>query len=138
DGVARREVRHRLTEARRRLDDARELSFEGGAARLWIAGQVERLDLRAGLNARLSDLCDEVYSAGLTLWNEQINRQELTSQGARARGQVIASMIENAGVETLGLQGFGPEVSIYYSVLPRPGIPRRVEGEFGLHPPTDK
>ncbi len=138
DGVARREVRHRLTEARWRLDDARELSFEGGVARCWIAGQVERLDMRAGLNPRLSDLCDKVYSAGLTLWNEQINRQELTSNGARARGQVIAAMIENAGVENLGLQGFGPEVSIYYSALRGAGIHRRVDGEFGLHPPTDK
>lgn len=138
DGVARREVRHRLVEARRRLDDARALSFEGGAARCWIDGQAQTLDLRAGLNARLSDLCDEIYGAGLTLWNEHVNRQELTSQGARARSQVIAAMIENAGVENLGLQGFGPEVSIYYSVLRRTGIHRRVEGEFGLHPPTDK
>src|SRR5262245_16505639 len=138
DGVARREVRHRLTESRWRLDDARELAFEGGEARLWIAGQVERLNLRTGLNARLSDLCDEIYSEGLTLWNEQINRRELTSQGARARGQVIAAMIENAGVENLGLQGFGPEVSIYHSALRQTGIHRRVEGEFGLHAPTDK
>jgi hypothetical protein len=138
DGVARREVRHRLTEARRRLDDARALSFEGGATRCWIAGQGETLDLHAGLNARLSDLCDEVYKAGLTLWNEQINRSELTSNGARARSQVIAAMIENAEVEDLGLQGFGPEVSIYYSALRHTGIHRRVDGEFGLHPPTDK
>lgn len=138
DGVARREVRHRLTEARRGLNDARALSFEGGAARCWIAGRVEILDLRSGLNARLSDLCDEFYSAGLTLWNEQINRQELTSNGARARSQVIAAMIENAGVENLNLQGFGPEVSIYTSVLRGAGIHRRVDGEFGLHPPTDK
>ncbi len=138
DGVARREVRYRLIEAKRRLDDARELSFEGGVAKCWIAGQVEMRNLRAGLNARLSDLCDKVYSAGLTLWNEQINRQELTSQGARARGQIIASMIDSAGVENLGLQGFGPEVSIYDSVLRHTGIHRRVGGELGLHPPTDK
>ncbi|HEX9004186.1 MAG TPA: hypothetical protein VGB07_30010 [Blastocatellia bacterium] len=138
DGVARREVRHRLIEARRRLDDSRALSFEGGAARCWIAGQVETPDLRAGLNARLSDLCDEVYSAGLTLWNEQINRQELTSQGARARGQVIAAMIENPGLENLGLQGFGPEVSVYFSALRRTGIHRQLDGSFGLHPPTDE
>jgi hypothetical protein len=138
DGVASREVRHRLTEAQRRLDDARALSVEGRLVRCWIAGQVETLDLRTGLNIRLSDLCDEVYGAGLTLWNELINRQELTSQGARARGQVIAAMIENAGVENLGLQGFGPEVSIYYSVLRGAGIHRRVDGEFGLHPPTDR
>lgn len=138
DGVARREVRHRLIEARRGLDDARALSIEGGAAKCWVAGRVETIDLRVGLNARLSDLCDKVYDAGLILWNEQINRQELTSQGARARSQVIAAMIENAGVENLGLQGFGPEVSIYQSVLHGTGIHRRVDGEFGLHPPTDK
>jgi hypothetical protein len=138
DGVARREVRHRLTEVRWRLNDARKLSFESGAARLWITGQVEKLILRTDLNARLSDLCDEVYSAGLTLWNEQINRRELTSQGARARAQVIAAMIENAGVENLGLQGFGPEVSVYYSALRNTGIHRSVENKFGLHPPTDK
>lgn len=138
DGVARREVRHRLIEARRALDNARAQSFEVGTARCWIAGGVERIDLRTRLNARLSDLCDGVYNAGLTLWNEQINRQELTSQGARARSQVIAAMIENSGLENLGLQGFGPEVSIYDSALRCTGIHRDVDGEFGLYPPTDR
>jgi hypothetical protein len=138
DGVARREVRHRLIEAQRRLDDARALSFESGAARCHIAGQTETLDLRTALNARLSDLCDVVYGSGLTLWNEQINRQELTSQGARARAQVIAAMLEHTARENLGLQGFGPEVSIYYAVLQRTGIHRAVDGQFGLHPPTDR
>jgi hypothetical protein len=104
----------------------------------FITGQTETLDLRTALNARLSDLCDVVYGSGLTLWNEQINRQELTSQGARARAQVIAAMLEHTARENLGLQGFGPEVSIYYAVLQRTGIHRAVDGQFGLHPPTDR
>lgn len=139
DGVARREVRYRITQARQLLDEVFALAVEGEAAvRCWIDGQAERLSLRKALNPRLSVLCDTTYHKGLTLLSEQVNRQELTSQGAKASRQVIEAMIENAESERLGLTGEGPEVSVYYSVLERTGIHRAEDGVYGFHTPQDK
>lgn len=139
DGVARREVRHRLTQARRLLDEAFAQTFEatGQKTKCWIDGKPVTIEHAKELNPRLSDLCDEVYKDGLSLWNELINRRELTSQGAKASRQVIEAMIEHFDLERLGLQGAGPEVSVYLSVLQRTGIHRQFDGVYGFHPPTD-
>lgn len=139
DGIARREVRYRLTQSKQMLDEAFTQVVEGGSSvSCWIDGQSETLSLRGDLNNRLSTLCDQVYEKSATLWNELINRQELTSQGAKARGQVIAAMLEFPETENLGLKGAGPEVSIYYSTLQRTGIHRKVDGEYGFHAPKDQ
>ncbi|MDX2040257.1 MAG: hypothetical protein SF097_03365 [Acidobacteriota bacterium] len=138
DGIARREVRYRLTRAKQMLDEAFVEAVESKASvRCWINGQPESINLRVDLNRRLSELCDTVYRDGLTLLNELVNRQELTSQGAKSSRQVVAAMLEQSELETLGLQGAGPKVSVYHSVLRRTGIHRKVEGEFGFHAPTD-
>jgi hypothetical protein len=138
DGVARREVRHRLAQARNLLDDAFVQTFgESQVGRCWIAGKPESLSGRKKLSTYLSDLCDETYKHGPTLWNELINRQELTSQGAKANRQVIVAMLEQPELENLGLRGSGPEASIYVSVLQRTGIHRKVDDVYGFHPPTN-
>lgn len=139
DGIARREVRYRITQARQMLDEVFASAIEGdNAVRCWFDGQAENLRLRKALNPRLSDLCDDVYNHSLTLLSEMVNRQELTSQGSKARRQVIEAMIEQADVERLGLSGDGPEVSVYYSVLGRTGIHRAEAGVYGFHAPHDR
>lgn len=139
DGIARREVRYRVTRARQMLDEFFSQAIEGeNTVRCWIAGQAELLRLRKALNPRLSNLCDAVYHQGLTLLSEMVNRQELTSQGAKASRRVIEAMIERADVERLGLSGDGPEVSVYYSVLERTGIHRAEAGVHSFHTPQDR
>lgn len=139
DGIARREVRYRITQARQLLDEVFAQAIEGGTpVPCWVAGTRESLSLRKALNPRLSSLCDAVYQKGLTLLSEQVNRQELTSQGAKASRQVIEAMLEHAETERLGLTGDGPEVSVYYSVLERTGIHRAEAGVFGFYAPRDK
>jgi hypothetical protein len=139
DGIARREVRYRVTQARQMLDEVFAQTVEGGnSVRCWIAGQTEFIQLPKALNPRLSGLCDAVYHQGLTLLSEMVNRQDLTSQGAKASRQVIEAMIERAEIERLGLSGDGPEVSVYYSVLERTGIHRAEAGVHGFHTPQDR
>lgn len=139
DGVARREVRHRLLQARNQFDDAlnRCLNAKEPVA-VWFAGRVEKLNLRKQFNSQLSDLCDEVYSAAPVVWNELVNRQALTSQGAKASRQVIAAMLEHGDCENLNISGFGPEASVYDSVLKRTGTHRAENGEIGFFVPEDK
>ncbi len=138
DGIARREVRHRLVQAQQMLEETLKRATDSDSPTdCWIGGQAQRLCPDKELKSRLSDLCNEVYEQGLKLRNELINRRELTSQGAKASRQVITAMLESAAQENLGFVGAGPEVSVYHSVLRRTGIHRQVDGVWDLHPPLD-
>ena len=124
DGVARREVRHRLVQAKRLLDESLSQTFRMTEEETvcWIHGKQQIIHHTTDFNTKLSEICDRVYSKTPILWNELINRRELTSQGAKARRELIEAILERPTVERLGLEGYGPEVSIYYSVLSEPGI----------------
>ena len=110
DGVARKEVRHRLTIAREALARSVRDAFEAPGRRLvWLAGtwtEVKRV------NVALSLVCDRVYAETPVLWNELLNRRELTSQGARARRELLEALLARADRPRLGLRGHGPEVSM--------------------------
>ena len=140
DGVARREVRHRLMQAKQSLDKILTQSFDlaDGQTSCWVQGVLEPIHHATGLNAKLSEVCDRVYNQTPTLWNELINRRELTSQGAKARRVLIESMLEFSDREKLGLEGYGPEVAMYHSVLGETGIHRWTDGEWNFQPPHDK
>jgi len=134
DGVARREVRQRILLARRSTEVALRDAFDGVAP--WTASGGE---LPASLGAALSTLCDRTFSAAPILWNEMVNRRELTAQGARARRVLIEAMLSAPEKERLGLSGEGPEFAIYASVLLESGIHRRdADGTWGFGPPTSE
>lgn len=139
DGVARKEVRYRLVQAEQLLDETLSQAFDVAAPKIccWIQGKQETISHVTDLNGKLSDVCDEVYSQGIILWNELINRRELTSQGAKARRELIEAMLETSEQERLGLQGYGPEVSMYFSVLQKTGIHRSEDGDWGFFPPHE-
>jgi hypothetical protein len=131
DGVARREVRQRLVLARRALESALRESFSQAvpdSAGVRLSGR---------LGTALSDLCDRAYPASPVLWNEMLNRRELTSQGARARRELLEAMLSNADQERLGLKGEGPEYAMYASVLLQTGIHQQdAGGTWTFGPPN--
>jgi hypothetical protein len=138
DGVARKEVNYRLQEAEEFLDETLDRSFSIGVDRsCWIQGQLETLNDITDFNSKLSDICDRVYHRSPIIWNELINRRDLTSQGAKARRELIQAMLEHQNEEKLGLEGYGPEVSMYYSLLERTGIHRQEDGDWDFHPPLE-
>ncbi len=113
DGVARREVRHRLVQAKRLLDESLNQTFNlaHGETVCWVQGIQEQISHTTDFNAKLSEVCDRVYNKTPILWNELINRRELTSQGAKARRELIEAMLERPTQERLGLEGYGLEVA---------------------------
>ncbi|MEM9539117.1 MAG: hypothetical protein AAGA60_06350 [Cyanobacteria bacterium P01_E01_bin.42] len=139
DGVARREVKYRLVEGKRRLDETctQSLGWLTGENRCWIAGEEVKIRREREFQGQLSALCDRIYHQGIILDNELINRRELTSQGAKARRELIEAAIERSARENLGLTGYGPEVAIYHSVLKTTEIHRQEEGEWGFYPPLE-
>ncbi|MBK7836803.1 MAG: hypothetical protein IPJ49_03755 [Candidatus Obscuribacter sp.] len=140
DGVARREVRQRLVYAQRLVDAAIDSCFNfDGKNKVWINGKIEKITSSAKFTSTLSDICDSTFHLTPILWNEIINRRELTSQGAKARRELIGAMLTNGSQKRLGIEGFGPEFSMYASVLESTGIHRQNQfGEFAFQTPTEK
>lgn len=126
DGVARREIRQRLHFSsnilERTIQDAFNLSK---SANYWTLGKKGKAKTWKEFNSELSKVCDKVYDQSPVLWNELVNRRELTSQGSKARRMLIEAMLENEKEEKLGFEGHGPEVSAYYSVLESTGIHKK-------------
>jgi len=144
DGVARREVRYHWVEAQRLLDEAivHALNWSTGKNDCWIAGAKVNISSTRIFQSKLSDLCDRIYHKGMILENELINRRELTGQGTKARRELITAMIEKGDRPRLDLEGYGPEVAMYASVLQATGIHQLLsqeeafEGErWGFVPP---
>jgi len=123
DWVARRELGERLAEARVKLEHATVNTFSTAACRwllVWSDGVTE---LAAGRGtAALSAAADRVYRSTPTIRNEMLNRNQLTSQGAKARRMLLEAMIEHGGESGLGFAGYGPEVAMYSAFLAQTGL----------------
>ncbi|MDV3001935.1 MAG: hypothetical protein N5P05_003541 [Chroococcopsis gigantea SAG 12.99] len=140
DGVARREIRHRLNLCETILNDvlSQAFDFSHNSNTVWVRGEAIQLHSISGFNITLSKVCDDIYSQTPILWNELLNRRRLTSQGTKARRELITAMIENSNTERLGLSGHGAEVSMYYSLLQTTGIHRQDrDHSWGFHPPEE-
>ncbi len=137
DAVASKEVKYRLVEAERLLDETVAQAFDWGTAEndCWVNGEPVAVASSRQFQHLLSGVCDRIYPQGLKLDNELINRRELTSQGAKARRELIESMIERGDQPRLGFEGYGPEVAMYNSVLSATGIHRDGEDGVGFYPP---
>ncbi|MGB3138778.1 MAG: hypothetical protein WBB18_18355, partial [Nodosilinea sp.] len=137
DKVALREVRHRRLQLKQLLDDTLTQAFNFGTHHnaCWVEGKPHKIGSVTDFNALLSVVCDRTYPQTPILWNELINRRTLTSQGAKARRLLLEAMLEQPEVERLGLEGYGPEVAMYYSVLQQTGIHRQEQGEWSFYPP---
>src|SRR5262249_54858959 len=90
------------------------------------------------LNEFLSTVCDEVYSSTPHWRNELINRRLLSSSAAAARRNLLEAMIEHPSEESLGMEGFPPERSMYESILHAPGLRRRKGGRWPFCGPLGK
>ncbi len=122
DWVARRELSERMAQTRSALDQALTDTFGSAACRWMLLGTKTR-ELPGGRgSAALSDAADDAYRDTPRVRNEMLNRSELTSQGAKARGMLLAAMIERGTEPGLGMQGYGPEVAMYRAFLGRTGL----------------
>ncbi len=140
DGVARKEVRFRVVQAEQMLDETLAQAFDitENKQSSWVQGKQETISHINDFNAKLSQVCDRVYPQSPILWNELINRRVLTSQGAKARRELITAMVEQGDKERLGLEGYGPEVTMYYSLLEKTNIHRQEDEEWGFYPPSQE
>lgn len=134
DRVARRELQDRVADARNRLSQVLAGAFRAGADGVEFRvlegkGWGAPVSGSQGLSRLLSTVCDDSYDQSPQIRNEMLGRRELTSQGAKARRELIQAMIDHADEERLGLKGFGPECAMYEAVLRHTGLhAKRAEG----------
>lgn len=144
DAVARRELRARRSKVEALIRD--ELDRVLGAQRLgdpkagqWFhAGNIIQPQTRQGLNHLLSNICDELFSQSPQIWNELINRRNLSSQAAAARRNLLEGMLLRADKVNLGIEGYPPERSMYESLLKASGLHHQDEhGRWILTAPPE-
>lgn len=139
DHVARRELRERAAIAAHALDTALDRAFgPANRAMQWVRLPKDgTLPPSSSLSGVLSRLCDELYPSAPQFRNEMLARRDLTSQGARARSDLLTAMVERGDQARLGIEGYGPERAMYEAVLRRTGIHRLVDGSWRFGPPDD-
>ena len=138
DPVARRELRTRIagieTLIQAELDANMKLHrlIEAHACSwFWKGTQLPPTE-RKGLSHLLSDICGQIYDHSPIIWNELINRRVLSSQAAAARRNLIEGMLTKQNVETLGIEGFPPERSMYETLLKKSGLHAKQNAEWTL------
>ena len=145
DRVARRELAMRIADTRQlltkglnRLLDPRQ--EPDGCLCAWsYRGQKKPVRKPVEVAHLLSDVCDQLYPSSPRIRNELIARRSLSSAAAAARRNLVERMLAHAAVETLGLEGYPPERSMYESVLKATGIHRKkTDGQWHLAEPTAK
>ncbi|MDQ1102869.1 hypothetical protein [Nocardioides zeae] len=130
DWVARREVRERASLLSRQLSEAVPDHFDPRRADVAVVllrgDRAEPLRTvvaaSSSISPILSHVCDLVYPQSPVIKNEMLARRELSSQGARARRELMTAMIEHGSEEKLGLEGYGPERAMYEAFLYETGM----------------
>lgn len=138
DGVARREARHRASQAMESLSRFLKDTFSPGFGPVqWFAsGNSKNITSQRELSSLISDLCDSTYYLCPRINNEMINVDRLTSQAAAARNRVAEALANSAVQENLGFTGHGPEVAVYRTIIKNTGLHRpNGEGLWSLHAP---
>lgn len=140
DWVARSELEERLAQRKTVLNNTIESTFCNSASS-WILIRTDgAYALPSGQgSAPLSVAADMVYTSTPIFRNEMINRTTLSTQGAKARRNLLEAMISNETDFQLGLTGYGPEVAIYKAVLLNTRIHRRVgeKQSLAIRKPSD-
>lgn len=123
DWVAWRELRERRIEAHMRLRRAFFACYGDGEARWWAHLEGEWTSSK-GMNSSqcISAISRETYSLAPVIKNDLMNRHELSSQAAKARRVLAEKMVRGQELESLGIEGFGPEKTLFLSLLAIHGL----------------
>lgn len=138
DAVARREVTERAAQARAELALAMAAAFAPAepASRWHLLGAAPHEDPgRPGavgdstltgqsLAAIVSAACERAYPSTPHIRNEMLGRHQLTSQGAKARRELLTAMLTFPDSPRLGIEGYGPERAMYEGVVAYLGLHR--------------
>ncbi|MCX4640198.1 ATP-binding protein [Streptomyces platensis] len=139
DHVATREIEERAAHISQTIGSLLDEAFNPLSPQsswyLWHKGTEVRGDQSEPIEARsyanlASQACDRVYPHTPHIRNEMVGRHQLTSNGARARRELLTSMLQRSGNPVLGYDKtkYTPERAMYHGVLEYLGL-HRAAGE---------
>jgi energy-coupling factor transporter ATP-binding protein EcfA2 len=133
DHVATREVEERIAAISEGIKSHLDEGFNPRSSQvtwyLWEKGTdipttpPKAIDARS-YAALVSQACDEVYPNTPHVRNEMLGRHELTSNGARARRELLTALLRNSGRPVLGFDQdrYTPERTMYHGVVEYLGL----------------
>ena len=149
DRAARSELAARLFHAEQTvlqwLEDLQNNTASENCLWFWRGAEVQLSSARS-LQEFLSRVCSEVFDQTPVLKNELLNRRTLSGAATAARRALFEAMLNNADKPQLGIEGFPPQLSMYFSVLQETTIHRKnvdyanqhQNGKYGFYPPHEQ
>lgn len=135
DAVARREVYARLAATRAALED--QLQAAASLAK-WHDGSDQVVEPGSKLSPVASSLAEDLFSHSPSVWSELVNRDSVSSNSVRARGDLLHAMVNAEGQEALGFEGYPAERGLYETLLKRTELHRQdASGAWRCMPPGD-
>jgi hypothetical protein len=130
DPVGRKELEARLTDVRIKLE---EQLREAMTSLVWVDDETHTGGLLPAKGAvampqLASALADKTFKRSPHIFSELVNRDEPSSNSAKARRELMHAMLNSTHKARLGFEGFPAEAGIYFSVLQVSGIHRQKEG----------
>lgn len=123
DAVARAEIRERLTSSQSSLANVMARAFDPArpdvAWRLRVddASADKPIGMHPSMSALVSAACDIAYCSSPEIRSEMLGRNQLTSQGAKARRELLTALLDHPDASCGRLNGHGPEVAMYRGVV---------------------
>ena len=142
DAVARKELDQRIADLKGYIQSHIATLLvsdrEHGHSCIWFnQGQTFEFVNERGLQEKLSELCDQVFSKAPEIWNELLNRRKPSSNAIRALKLLLKAVVESPSKDVLGIEGTPAEYGLYASILKVTGMHREIQGEWSFAPPYD-
>lgn len=134
DAVARREVHARLASVRANLEEQLQAAVTNAQ---WFDGGDKTIEVGSRLSPIASDLARELYSSSPLVWSELVNRDNMSSNSAKARRDLLHRMLDHESSEHLGIEGFPAERGLYETLLRSTGLHQQdANGRWRFLPPA--
>jgi hypothetical protein len=139
DPVARKELAGRILDAENTLRQEIAGLTTGERTATWHYRGAE-IPAHNGqqLSSRLSEICEEVYDKAPRVFNELLNRSQLSSAAAAARRELLVALVTKPNSARFGIEGYPPELSMYRSVFEEHGLHRSIGGHWSLAEPKSR
>ena len=139
DPVARKELAGRILDAENTLREEFAGLTTGERTATWHYRGAE-MPAHNGqqLSGRLSEICEEVYDKAPRVFNELLNRSQLSSAAAAARRELLVALVARPEAPRFGIEGYPPELSMYRSLFEEHGLHRCIGGHWSLAEPKSR
>ncbi len=128
DSVARKELMGRVSVVKSDLADELKNSFESS---VWYRlGEPVNRETRTTLAAIATKLASEQYPDTPIVFNELVNRDQISANATRARRELLYQMLNKNGEENLGYEGYPASAGLFYTIILKNGLYQKVNNNY--------